>query len=1078
MDSAVAASDEKCSQQIDINQKKEQPEFNDIIKPPVKYNKKESTTLRDPKKNCIENDNNISESNSSNIDVVDCHNISEIREADVTKRNPTKDSSRQRRNTRKTDAQIYRIKKNSYNDRLNAIKSNQILSEEKKSKHSETKKIYQTELPCNINSTPAKYIWSKYDDLKKHEIPSIESNKLLNRDKLSESELQLSSSINNSNYEIGKSCPSISTAKQDEKCHEKNDSTNLLNNPSANTDQMQTLFTDTIINGNVSKIATNENIDLEPSVLYSKEDLLDTKISDINDGTCVQSSLVIPSSTATELLKTNGLHSNDSDLQVNEISSTSSDDSDSGPNPQQLEEITQYIHWVESEKSMNTEIAQRVLKDLKFILKHKYNDAKAHLYGSYQSDDAITTSNINLAFELYTPTIRNGDLLCLQKLLKKELKKYEVPPFEENPNPRRSKVLVIVKDQGITCELIFLGNTVTQYERMSNMLKCINNYDSRVKTLVRFTRLWTEAVIHEPENGMLHPIGFILLLIHFLQKLEKPLLPLINISSKNWGLVELSLKNDSSVGELWMDFLYYYSHKFNWHEDIVNVTENKNAPKCSESWNVMWIAIKDPFSGKNVAESVVTCDKAEYIISCFKSTYEHFLFSDTRSVSPDSYKNGEDFANIHGKFSLNDCAPNAYIGCCLDSDCQDDDYEPPTTNILQKELTFSKINESSLKCINCVLNEVYNEFKIPYVSEKGRKVFVQDLERYIRQLYSNAKLTLFGSSVNGFGFKSSDLDICMVLNAKSEKKISEQKILGNLTRHLRKSPFYKNVIALYKAQIPLVKFHFIPKSWNCDLSLHNILAVHNSKLLRQYAMMDERCRILGYALKLLSKKAGLADTSLRSLSSYSYILMVIHYLQQVQPPVLPVMPVHDKEAFEEKLYISVEVLKDQNYWYHQSVEELKKRYNLTEKNTSTVGELWCDLLEFYLKFDYENVVTITEKGPVPRSSLQRSAHWINIEDPFLSKRNLACILSQTQGVKTWNVLHRTRNLFGSNYPHEKQENLQSYYFSPSNLTGRYVKDIECLSCGNFGHETSECTKADPFKNFLRKRGIRYQNVKK
>ncbi|GIX90434.1 terminal uridylyltransferase 7 [Caerostris extrusa] len=554
---------------------------------------------------------------------------------------------------------------------------------------------------------------------------------------------------------------------------------------------------------------------------------------------------------------------------------------------------------------------------------------------------------------------------------------------------------------------------------MSNLLRCINNYDSRVKTLVRFTRLWTEAVIHEPENGMLHPIGFILLLIHFLQKLEKPLLPLINISSKNWGLVELSLKNDSSVGELWMDFLYYYSHKFNWHEDIVNVTENKNAPKCSESWNVMWIAIKDPFSGKNVAESVVTSDKAEYIISCFKSTYEHFLFSDTRSVSPYSYKNGEDFANIHGKFSLNDCAPNAYIGCCLDSDAQDDDCEPLATNILQKELTFSKINESSLKCINCVLNEVYNEFKIPYVSEKGRKVFVQDLERYIRQLYSNAKLTLFGSSVNGFGFKSSDLDICMVLNAKSEKKISEQKILGNLTRHLRKSPFYKNVIALYKAQIPLVKFHFIPKSWNCDLSLHNILAVHNSKLLRQYAMMDERCRILGYALKLLSKKAASTTTC-----------FACH-------------AVHDKEAFAENLYISVEVLKDQNYWYHQSVEELKKK-----------------------------------KGPVPRSSLQRSAHWINIEDPFLLKRNLACILSQTQGVKTWNVLHRARNLFGSNYPHEKQGNLQSYYFSPSNLTGRYVKDIECLSCGNFGHETSECTKADPFKNFLRKRGIRYQNVKK
>jgi terminal uridylyltransferase len=38
---------------------------------------------------------------------------------------------------------------------------------------------------------------------------------------------------------------------------------------------------------------------------------------------------------------------------------------------------------------------------------------------------------------------------------------------------------------------------------------------------------------------------------------------------------------------------------------------------------------------------------------------------------------------------------------------------------------------------------------------------VQDLENHLQRRYPTVSLDLFGSSCNGFGFRKSDLDICL-----------------------------------------------------------------------------------------------------------------------------------------------------------------------------------------------------------------------------------------------------------------------------------------------------------------------------
>lgn len=66
-------------------------------------------------------------------------------------------------------------------------------------------------------------------------------------------------------------------------------------------------------------------------------------------------------------------------------------------------------------------------------------------------------------------------------------------------------------------------------------------------------------------------------------------------------------------------------------------------------------------------------------------------------------------------------------------------------------------------------------------------------------------------------------------------------------------------------------------------------AMENTRLLATYASIDPRVQTLGYAIKVFAKVCDIGDASRGSLSSYAYILMLIHYLQHTRPPLVPVL---------------------------------------------------------------------------------------------------------------------------------------------------------------------------------------------
>ncbi|QIW95384.1 hypothetical protein AMS68_000902 [Peltaster fructicola] len=74
----------------------------------------------------------------------------------------------------------------------------------------------------------------------------------------------------------------------------------------------------------------------------------------------------------------------------------------------------------------------------------------------------------------------------------------------------------------------------------------------------------------------------------------------------------------------------------------------------------------------------------------------------------------------------------------------------------------------------------------------------------------------------------------------------------------------------------------------CDINFFNPLGLHNTQMLRCYSLCDPRVRPMILFVKAWAKQRKINSSYSGTLSSYGYVLMVLHYLiNVVRPPVLP-----------------------------------------------------------------------------------------------------------------------------------------------------------------------------------------------
>lgn len=225
----------------------------------------------------------------------------------------------------------------------------------------------------------------------------------------------------------------------------------------------------------------------------------------------------------------------------------------------------------------------------------------------------------------------------------------------------------------------------------------------------------------------------------------------------------------------------------------------------------------------------------------------------------------------------------------------------------------------------------------------------------------------------------------------------------------------KHVRTLPRARVPIVKFED-PKTYvkeqtfenylyndfrkfSCDICFNNELPLHNTKLIAEYAKIDERFRQLGFIVKYWAKQRKINEPYLGTLSSYAYLLMVINFLQQRKPPILPALQ-QIRDIGDEDLHVDVDGY--DCYFFNKS-ERLK---DFGMANTETVGELLAAFFKQYgaNQFDWENIVlsprtggflTKTEKGwNKIYDEKTRDYFLFTIEDPFEITHNLGRVMDR------------------------------------------------------------------------------------
>ncbi|KAM6110051.1 poly(A) RNA polymerase GLD2 isoform 3-T3 [Phoenicopterus ruber ruber] len=242
-----------------------------------------------------------------------------------------------------------------------------------------------------------------------------------------------------------------------------------------------------------------------------------------------------------------------------------------------------------------------------------------------------------------------------------------------------------------------------------------------------------------------------------------------------------------------------------------------------------------------------------------------------------------------------------------------------------------------------------------------------ELQREIKRIFPQSRLFLVGSSLNGFGTRSSDGDLCLVVKEEPVNQKTEARHILSLVQKLfsTKLSSYIERPQLIRAKVPIVKFRDKVSCVEFDLNVNNVVGIRNTFLLRTYA-----CTL--------------------------------------PEPILPSLQKNYPDSFDPTMQLHL---------VHQAPCTIPPYLS---KNGSSLGDLLIGFFKYYAtEFDWSHqMISVREAKAIPRpDGIEWRNKFICVEEPFDGTNTARAVhekqkfdIIRAEFLKSWQVLRDKKDL--------------------------------------------------------------------
>jgi predicted nucleotidyltransferase len=237
----------------------------------------------------------------------------------------------------------------------------------------------------------------------------------------------------------------------------------------------------------------------------------------------------------------------------------------------------------------------------------------------------------------------------------------------------------------------------------------------------------------------------------------------------------------------------------------------------------------------------------------------------------------------------------------------------------------------------------------------------------------------YGSSLNGFGFCPSDIDITILTSSSFPEEKLLKDFQSSLDSHRDLKSFF---IRPYRSGF-VMPVKDLKHNFRFDITVNNILGVTNTRLLASYSRLNPKIKHLGNLIKRWGKKARVRGTCF---TSYALIVLCIFFFQiNYGVPSLQAKP------HEPKL-MKICRLNHEPFLADLFFEETGQQIRNEKLDKITIVELIEEFFWFFSLFqgpELENKTISIKSGKwTERSTPFERDLWLSIEDPFDKEHNL------------------------------------------------------------------------------------------